>query len=235
MRQGEPLRGARLLEGQESRELLARRAEALWRGGERKTAVGLIEKLAHADAPGRIAAAETWQRLDRFDEAAAAARAALADSPNSVEARFLLATALERSGRVEPAIGELERLLTEQPTFAPGLNYLAYLLAERGRELDRALRLARAALAADPGNAAYLDSLAWARFRRGEFAEAARLLERAAKLEPDDGTLWEHLGDARAALADRKGAAAAYRKSLAMVDAKPVSPAAVRRKLRGVQ
>jgi predicted Zn-dependent protease len=235
MRQGEPLRGARLLEGQESRELLARRAEALWRGGERKTAVGLIEKLAHADAPGRIAAAETWQRLDRFDDAAAAARAALADSPNSVEARFLLATALERSGRVEPAIGELERLLTEQPTFAPGLNYLAYLLAERGRELDRALRLARAAVAADPGNAAYLDSLAWARFRRGEFAEAARLLERAAKLEPDDGTLWEHLGDARAALADRKGAAAAYRKSLAMVDAKPVSPAAVRRKLRGVQ
>lgn len=235
MRRGEPLRGARLLEGQESRELVARRAEALWRGGERKTAVGLIEQLARADGPGRIAAAETWQRLNRFDDSAAAARAALADAPSSVEARFVLATALERSGRVEPAIGELERLLTAQPTFAPGLNYLAYLLAERGRELDRALRLARAAVAADPGNAAYLDSLAWARFRRGEFAEAARLLERAAKLEPEDGTLWEHLGDARAALADRTGAAAAYRKSLAMVDAKPVSPAAVRRKLRGVQ
>jgi hypothetical protein len=41
-----------------------------------------------------------------------------------------------------------------------------------------------------------------------------RALERAARLQPDDATIHEHLGDARAAGGDRVGAGEAYRRAL---------------------
>ena len=41
-----------------------------------------------------------------------------------------------------------------------------------------------------------------------------RALERAARLQPDDATIHEHLGDARAAGGDRVGAGESYRRAL---------------------
>ena len=56
------------------------------------------------------------------------------------------------------------------------------MLVEDGGPMDEAVRLIEKALAADPDNGSYLDSLGWAYFKQGKPAEARKQLERAAGL-----------------------------------------------------
>jgi Flp pilus assembly protein TadD len=79
-------------------------------------------------------------------------------------------------------------------------------MADRNVRLDEAERLIRRAVDADRAvakrsgeeeNAAYLDSLGWVLFRKGDLAGAREWLEKAAALPDgaDDPTVWDHLGD----------------------------------------
>ncbi len=95
----------------------------------------------------------------------------------------------------------LRQLLAAEPANPNALNYLGYLLAVRGEQLDEAIRLVRRALDAEPGNGAYLDSLGWAHFRRGDLDEAEKYLEAAAAKLPRNSEIQDHLGDLHA----RKG------------------------------
>ena len=61
----------------------------------------------------------------------------------------------------------------------------------------------RRAVALDPNNGAYLDSLGWAYFQIGQYEEAREHLERAALLVGDDAVVFEHLGDLYLAAGDR--------------------------------
>ena len=67
---------------------------------------------------------------------------------------------------------------------ASALNYLGYLLAVRGEQLDEAIQLVQRALKEEPDNGAYLDSLGWAYFRRGNLDEAEKYLVAAVKQTP---------------------------------------------------
>src|SRR5205085_5943286 len=89
---------------------------------------------------------------------------------------------------------------------------LGYIWADQSKNLDKAEEMIRLAIeldrrqrklgrnpSADEGqdNAAYIDSLGWVLFRRGQLQEACRQLELASAL-PDgaeDPTVWDHLGD----------------------------------------
>jgi tetratricopeptide (TPR) repeat protein len=52
----------------------------------------------------------------------------------------------------------------------------------------------------DPQNAAYIDSLGWYYFKKGNFTQALTLLKKAATLiKPEDAIVDEHLGDAYSA------------------------------------
>ena len=58
-------------------------------------------------------------------------------------------------------------------------NALAYTAAEFGIELEYAEKLLISAVNAEPDNHAYLDSLAWCKFKQGKFAEAEQLIAHA--------------------------------------------------------
>ena len=60
------------------------------------------------------------------------------------------------------------------------------------------------------------DSLGWALYRLGRFAEAQEELERAIDLSPDNATILEHLGDVYRALGERELAVDAYEKAVAL-------------------
>ncbi|HEY6051434.1 MAG TPA: tetratricopeptide repeat protein, partial [Thermoanaerobaculia bacterium] len=81
------------------------------------------------------------------------------------------------------------------------LNYLGYMWADRGEHLEKAHDFLQRAVAREPRNGAYRDSLGWADFRLGNLPAAERNLHEAQRREPDDPTIEEHLGD----LADRQG------------------------------
>jgi len=129
-------------------------------------------------------------------EAVALLRDVLALKPEDRDARWQLATILEKMDKIGEAETEFRALLESKPDDAPALNYLGYALADRGLKLPEAEGLIRGALAIEPGNAAYRDSLGWALFRQGRSTEAVVELAAAAKAIPDDEILREHLAAA---------------------------------------
>ena len=90
---------------------------------------------------------------------------------------------------------ELEILFAKNPD-DPGINNdLGYLYADQGKNLEKAEAMIRKAVAEEPDNYAYLDSLGWVLFKRGKFEEARRPLEKAQADPRADSTIPDHLGD----------------------------------------
>ena len=161
----------------------------------------MLDTLAAEDRAGTLAAADAWQRLDKYGRAAAAARAGLERDKEDPDLLFRLAASLEREKKVSESVDAFEKLLKVRSDHAPGLNYLGYMWAERGENLPRALELIRKAVELEPGNGAYLDSLGWVYYRLNKLDKAEENLRAAEVLNPDDATVEEHLGD----LFERKG------------------------------
>lgn len=143
---------------------------------------------------------------------------------------FEIGVAFERKGDRQEAARYFERALELKPEFPEAQNYLGYMWAEQGENLERAKELIEKALKAEPKSAAYLDSMGWVLFKLNQPKAALDYLLEAVKLiEEPDATLYDHLGDIYAALNELEKAQDAWRKSLAVED----SPA-VRKKLPAV-
>jgi tetratricopeptide (TPR) repeat protein len=100
----------------------------------------------------------------------------------------------EKEKKFEPAEGEFRSILAADPNNPGALNYLGYMLAERGQKLDEAQQMISKALDQDPDNGAYLDSLGWVHFQQNHLDLAAQELERALDKIGKDPTVHEHLG-----------------------------------------
>ncbi len=127
---------------------------------------------------------------------------------------FNLATAYERSGYFEAAERYFLLLLARQPRNHLALNYLGYMYAERGINLDQAETMVAQALQAEPENAYYIDSMGWIYFKQGKMSRAGAELERAVKLMPEDAAMRDHLGDAYLAQGQKEQALEQWRKAL---------------------
>ncbi len=97
---------------------------------------------------------------------------------------------------------------------APTLNYLGYMLAERGQRLDEAVTLIAQAVKIDPFNGSYLDSLGWAYFKQGKLDQAREYLVKAGEQMPVNSVVQDHVGDVLFALRDVDGAIAAWQRAL---------------------
>jgi len=151
--------------------------------------------------------------VDSLDDAYKHLLRANALQPADRSTRLNLASIHEKRGEY----GEAERYLVElhrqYPDDAGILNFYAYLLAQMKVDLPRAESMVRAALAKDPDNAYYLDSLGWIYYQMGEYSVAVTELERATNHVHDDPTILEHLGDAYKALERFDEAKTAYEAS----------------------
>lgn len=127
---------------------------------------------------------------------------------------FQLGVTYEQKKDFAQAAKAFQKCLELSPGFTEAMNYLGYMWADQGVELDRALELLKKAVAAEPKNAAYLDSLGWAYFKRKQLPEALENVSKAVDLsEEPDATLLEHLGDIFAAMGQNAKAVEAYEKS----------------------
>lgn len=130
---------------------------------------------------------------------------------------FQLGAAFERHGDRQQAARYFEKCLELAPDFHEAMNYLGYMWAEQGENLERARDLIVRALEVEPDNEAYLDSMAWVLFKLNQPREAlAYMLKAVAAAEEPDATLFDHLGDIYAALNEPEKAREAWRKSLAV-------------------
>jgi len=113
---------------------------------------------------------------------------------------LLYGEALERSG----GIAEAERLFREcidrHPDSHVAMNYLAYMLAQQNQSLDDALGLVERALEHNPESPAYLDTLGWVHFRKGNYAAAMVFIQHANELMPGDPEIEAHINEIRLAI-----------------------------------
>jgi len=129
---------------------------------------------------------------------------------------FEVGAALERKGDLAEAEKLFLKCLDLSPGFAQALNYLGYMWAEKGLHLDRAREMIAKALAAEPDNGAYLDSMGWVLFKLNQPREALGYILKACQgLDKPDGTVFDHLGDIYQALKQPEKAREAWAKSLA--------------------
>ena len=143
------------------------------------------------------------RKLGRYKEAldsmlmAAAAASDKKPDPLDREYYFMLAYIADKAGSMEEVENALEKVLSHAPDDHEALNFLGYVWAGKGVKLDKAERFITSALAADGKNPAYLDSMAWVLFKKGNIKEAVKYIDRAIKEEGDavDPVLLDHAGD----------------------------------------
>ncbi|MES2916414.1 MAG: tetratricopeptide repeat protein [Pseudomonadota bacterium] len=178
------------------------RAGALRAQGKADAAIEALQTLAraHGDLVSvQFALADMLRGEDRFDEAEVAYTAAIeltkAAKTEDWVLYFYRGIAEEQSKDWAGAEADFRRALELNPTQPQVLNYLGYGLVDRGEKLDEALGMIEKAVAADPEQGYIIDSLAWAYFKLGRYAEALEPMERASLLEPVDPIVTDHLGD----------------------------------------
>src|SRR2546430_16438708 len=71
------------------------------------------------------------------------------------------------------------------------------MYAERGQNLEEAIKLIGKALDLEPENGYFIDSLGWAYYQQGRYPEALKELKRAVdKAKEPDPVIYDHLGAA---------------------------------------
>jgi len=164
-----------------------------------------------------ITLAQMYSRLKRWPEAEQSLDKAEQLSTKDEEKQyidFLRGSTLERQKKYDAAEASFRKVLATRPDDPNTLNYLGYMLADRGVKLDEAVTLIKKAVDLDPANGAYLDSLGWAYFKQGKFDLAEDNLIRASQRIGTDPTVQDHLGDLYQRTGRLKLAAAHWERAL---------------------
>ncbi|HEU5162634.1 MAG TPA: tetratricopeptide repeat protein [Thermoanaerobaculia bacterium] len=209
--------------------LQARLLEFLLSGGESERADEIAKKI-EARENGNSMLAEVYIQAKQYPKAIAILEQLRAKTPDDVGVLFQLGAAFERAEKIEESEAAFQRVLALKADHAPTLNYLGYMWADRGVNLDKAAAMLEKAVASDPDNGAYLDSLGWAYFRLGKLDLAKTYLGKAADVVPDDPTIQEHLGDLALKLGDAARALNHYRAALDL-DPEPKEEETIRVKI----
>jgi tetratricopeptide (TPR) repeat protein len=217
-------------------------AGALAELDDNEGALAAVEKAIAQSGDGnrlavRIQKIYVLRLLGKWEDAIAASRKLLEefDGPGDrLRIRYALAGAYWGAKKRDEAEVELRAILDADPDFAAACNDLGFHLADQGRALDEAERLVRHAIATDRierrkaghaelQNAAYIDSLGWVFFRRGQLPQARAELERAVALHAGatDPVVWDHLGDVHFRLGEKEEAKGAWQKAQSLYEKLP--------------
>jgi len=227
-----------------SAQLYVRWGVALGSEGRWEEAAGKFRRATEADslhAEAFVHWGMALQRSEQWDAAIARLSRAVEIDPRETFSLFYLGGCLEQAARARGdttlfnrAVKAFRQILEINPQDAYSLNYLGYMYAERGVHLDEAAELLQRAIALDPDNGAFLDSLGWTYFQLGDLERAedflSRALEQLAGYEGEEqAVIFEHAGDVAHARGKLHEATGFWRQAL---DLSPDSDE-IRRKLGG--
>jgi len=193
--------------------------------GELKEAVQLLRKAISKTSDNErlnfyFTLAALYEGNKQMAEADKTFREASTNLPDSVEAHLKYGMFLERTGRQDDAMSQMQKALSMDPDNVLALNYVGYTWADQGIKLKEALKYIKKAVAARPEDGFIRDSLGWVYFRLGDLQRAAAELERALAEEPDDPAIREHAGDIYKAMHEPQKSLKDYQKSLLLFQKK---------------
>jgi tetratricopeptide (TPR) repeat protein len=192
-------------------------AQALRQSGKADEAVGVLQAFAKKqDKPDAyVALAQIYSDTKRGADAVKVLQEAQAKFPGDTTIGFELGAVLDKQKKFADAEAAFRQVLQKEPDNAPALNYIGYMLAERGERLNESVDLLKKALAIEPDNGSYLDSLGWAYYKSDKLTLAADNLQRAADQLKANSVIQDHYGDVLFKLSRFDEAIAAWTRALA--------------------
>ncbi|SNR69805.1 tetratricopeptide repeat protein [Desulfurobacterium atlanticum] len=108
---------------------------------------------------------------------------------------FSLAVISDKLDLENETVTYLKKVIEINPNNVAALNYLSYIYANRGENLEEAMKLIKKVLKLRPENPAYIDTYGWVLFKLRNYEKACKILEKAYKLSNKDPVVEEHLGE----------------------------------------
>lgn len=165
--------------------------------------------------------ANAYAKLKNYKKAQDVLKTGLKKFPKSAELAYFIAAYSEFTESRRASVVKLEAFVKQNPNYTQALNHLGYTLAEMGERLPYAEQLLRKAVAKEPKNAFYLDSLGWVLFKQKKYTEADATLTQASQLEKDEPIVFEHLGELKYAQQDYANALKHFQRSEQIYTSKP--------------
>jgi tetratricopeptide (TPR) repeat protein len=170
--------------------------------GEEEPARAALQKAVDAPA-GFPAKDEARRRLNLLATPAGTANATvrtelenyLRESPNDPVALTRLAEVQQREGAVDQAVKTYEKVITDNPSYAPAMRQLALLYGQLSTDSPKAYELVTKAHETFPDDGAITKTLGILSYRRGFYPQSVELLKEAAAKRKDDPEVLYYLGE----------------------------------------
>jgi tetratricopeptide (TPR) repeat protein len=222
MAQGQPQRGLSLLQAEAAKhpadkELKLALADATRLAGDHERARSLYEELLREDPRSSsllVRLANTYYAVGQTQKALDLYTRAIDVNPNDADALYRASIALSELQRRPEALKLCERLVQLQPDNPYYLNNLAYLLAETGGDLDRALTYAQRATRTMPQMPEFTDTLGWIYIKKHIPARAFDLYRELVAKRPSDPLFRYRLALAASQVGDKETAQKAVEAAL---------------------
>jgi tetratricopeptide (TPR) repeat protein len=212
-------------------------ADLIANRGRVEEGIQILEKLGAGKDPNLdllSAMIGIYERASRFAEAQKVLDSAAKSFSNNGHVHFLQGALYERQDLHNQAEQSFRKALEFDKNDPSTLNYLGYMMADRGVNLEEALAMIQKAVDADPTNGAFLDSLGWVYFKMEKLDLAERFLKRAVIFAATNATMHDHLGDLYFKAARYREAEASWTTGLKYAD-DPEEAQQIRQKLEQVK
>jgi len=118
-----------------------------------------------------------YEIMGKLNEAEAEYKRSIQMHPNALWDPYLrLGWIYQIRGNIAQAEQAYQKAIKNKPDYALAYNNLAWLYADKGIKLDRAIELAQKASELAPNEGNFLDTLGWAYYRKGDRAQALKYL-----------------------------------------------------------
>jgi tetratricopeptide (TPR) repeat protein len=211
-------------------------AQALRQSGKTDEAVGVLQDFVKKQEKPEayVALAQLYSDAKRGAEAVRVLQDAQAKFPGDTAIGFELGAVLDKQKKFAESEAAFRQVLSKEPDNAPALNYIGYMLAERGERLNESVELLKKALTIEPDNGSFLDSLGWAYYKADKLTLAADNLQRAADQLKGNSVIQDHYGDVLFKLARFDEAIAAWTRALSG-DNDAIDRAAIDKKIKSAK
>lgn len=156
-----------------------------------KTVIDYSPSLPHI-FQSRLLLAYLYNLRSFFDSAEFQLNKLLDEGYSSGQIYALLGYATWKQGLVQEALEHYNKTLELDPGNVNAINAVGFILAESGKDLDKAEELCRKAVELNSKNGAYLDSLGWTLFKKGDFHQSLNYLKEALQYS-DNKSIELHL------------------------------------------
>jgi len=191
---------------------------ALRRAGKVDQGLAILEEIVRAhgdDSDAVVMLAQGYVDANRAAQAVKLLQDAQVRFPGDANVALELGAVFDKQKKFNDAENVLRQLIAKDPNNAIALNYLGYMLAERGERLGESVDYIKRALAIDPDNGSYLDSIGWAYFKDGKLDLALDNLKKAADQLSTNSVVQDHYAEILFKLGRYNDAILAWTKALA--------------------